>query len=102
MLAGPMRILFFVLLVLVCAAASAEITCEQFGVIAQETVRQRDQGASLSRLLAEVERGEMKDRLTLQELALVRDVIRYSFNSILSPAEVVEACRQGGMVVPSR
>ena len=97
-----MRVLFFFLLALHCAAAIADVTCEQFGGIAQEAVRQRDQGASLSRLLSEVERGEMKDRLTPHELALVRDVIRYSFNSTLSPAEVVEACRQGGMLVPAR
>ncbi len=78
------------------------MTCEQYGAIAQETVRQRDQGASLSRLLAETERGEMKERLTPRELAVVKDVIRYSFNGSLSPAEVVEGCRQGGMLVPAR
>jgi len=97
-----MRILFLALLMLVCAAASAEMTCEQLGAMAQETVRQRDQGASLSRLLAETERGEMKDRLSPKELALVREVIQLSFNGSMSPAEVVAACMQSGMLVPAR
>jgi hypothetical protein len=97
-----MRIPVALLLVLTCAAARAEVTCEQFGAIAQEAVRQRDQGSSLSRLLADMERGEMKNQLTPQELVLVKEVIRHSFNSALSPGEVVDACRQGGAVVPAR
>jgi hypothetical protein len=97
-----MRIASVVFLFLFSAAASGEMTCEQYGAIAQETIRQRDQGASLSRLLADAERGEMRDRLTVRERELVRDVIHHSFNGTLSPAEVVEACRQGGMLVPAR
>lgn len=96
-----MRALAGVLLLLACAAAQAELTCEQYGAIAQEAVRQRDQGASLSRLLADVDRGEMNE-LPQREIALVKDVIRHSFNSTLSPTEVVEACMQGGTLVPSR
>lgn len=97
-----MRILTVILLALVCTAAGAEMTCEQYGAIAQETVRLRDQGASLSRLLADVDRGEMKQRLTPHEFAVVKDVIRASFTGTLSPGEVVEACLQGGALVPSR
>ncbi len=97
-----MRIPTGLFLLLVCAAARAEMTCEQYGAIAQETVRLRDQGASLSRLLADIERGEMKQRLTVRELGVVKDVIRASFNGMLSPAEVIESCKLGGTLVPSR
>ncbi len=96
-----MRILTAIFLLLVCAAAGAEMTCEQYGEIAQQTVRLRDQGASLSRLLADIERGEMKQRLTAHELGVVKDVMRASFNGMLSPGEAVEACRNGYTLVPS-
>ena len=96
-----MRILTFIFLLLVCAAAGAEMTCEQYGEIAQQTIRLRDQGASLSRLIADLERGEMKQRLTARELAVVKDVMRASFNALLSPGEVVEACKQGGTLIPA-
>ena len=97
-----MRTLTFIVLLLCCAGARAEMTCEQYGAIAQETVRLRDQGASLSRLLADIERGEMKKRLTEYEFGVLKDVIRASFSGTLSPGEVVEACKQGGTLVPAR
>lgn len=97
-----MRVFPIVFVLLSCAAAHAEMTCEQYGAIAQETVRLRDQGASLSRLLADIDRGEMKQRLTAHELSVVRDVVRHSFSGALSPVEVVEACKLGGTLVPSR
>ena len=96
-----MRILTVIFLFLYCAATGAEMTCEQYGEIAQQTVRLRDQGASLSRLLADIERGEMKQRLTAHELGVVKDVMRASFNGVLSPGEAVEACRNGWTLVPS-
>jgi hypothetical protein len=97
-----MRVLAIIVLLLSCAVARAGMTCEQYGAIAQETLRLRDQGASLSRLLADIDRGEMKQRLTAHELSVVKDVIRHSFSGALSPAEVVEACKLGGTLVPSR
>ena len=97
-----MRILIALFLLLACAAASAEITCEQYGTLAQETVRLRDQGASLSRLLADIERSELKQRATAHEFEVVKDVIRASFSGALSPMEVVEACKLGGTLVPTR
>jgi hypothetical protein len=97
----PMRILSAILLFAACAGARAELTCEQYGALAQQVVQQRDQGASLKRLLAEVEHGQWK-ALPPHEIAVVRDVIRYVFNGSLSPPEVVEACVQGGTLVPAR
>jgi hypothetical protein len=89
-------------LVIACAAAHAELTCEQLGAIARTTIELRNQGASLTRLLADAERDETKSRLTARELEIVKQVIRLSFDGTLSPAEVVEACQQGGALVPSR
>ena len=97
-----MRVFVAVILLLACPAARAELTCAQLGAIAQKTVDLRNQGTSLSRLIADVERGELKARLTERELALVKDVVRLSFDGTLSPVEVVEGCQQGGVVVPSR
>lgn len=96
-----MRILTGFLLLLVSTAAPAQMTCEQYGVIAQETLKLRDQGASLTRLLANTERGDMKG-LAPREMALVKEVIRLSFEGTLSPSEIVEACREGGTVILSR
>lgn len=87
------------ILLLTCAPVHAELTCEQYGAIAEETVRQRDLGASLKRLLAELERGDMA-RLPAQERALLRDIVRYSFDGTLSPLQILEACKQGGTLVP--
>jgi hypothetical protein len=101
MAADRMRILVLLFL-LFSAAAGAEMTCEQYGAIAQQTIRLRDQGASLSRLLADIDRGEMKRRLTAHELTVVKDVVRHSFSGALSAEEVVEACKLGGTLVPAR
>lgn len=97
-----LRVVLGVVLVIACAAARAELTCEQLGAIAKTTVELRNQGASLTRLLADAERDEMKNRLAERELEVVKRVIRLSFDGTLSPAEVVEACQQGGALVPSR
>ena len=95
-----MRIVFALFALLASSFAQAQLTCEQFGAIAQETIRQRDQGRSLTRLLAEADR-DMK-HLGQRELALVKDVIRHSFEGTLWPSEVVEACKLGGTLVPTR
>ena len=100
--AGAARVVLAAVLILACAAARAELTCEQLGAIAKTTVELRNQGASLTRLLADAERDETKSRLTARELDTVKQVIRLSFDGTLSPAEVVEACQQGGALVPSR
>jgi hypothetical protein len=97
-----LRVVLGAILVIACAAARAELTCEQLGAIARTTVELRNQGTSLTRLLADAERDEMKNRLTARELEIVKQVIRLSFDGTLSPAEVVEACQQGGALVPSR
>ncbi len=97
-----LRVALGAALVIACAAARAELTCEQLGAIGRTTVELRNQGASLTRLLADAERGELPNRLAARELDVVKQVIRLSFDGTLSPAEVVESCQQGGALVPSR
>src|SRR5512139_2709624 len=97
-----MRNPIILLLLLSSAAVRAEMTCEQYGSIAQQTIQLRDQGASLARLLADLDKGDLKQRLTAYELNVVKDVIRHSFSGALSPMEVVEACKLGGTLVPAR
>ena len=94
-----MRMVSGLILLLVCATARAEIACDQLGVIAQATITLRDQRVSLSALLADAERGDMKARFTAQELDFIKRVIRESFNGSLSPIEVVEACRDGALPI---
>ena len=97
-----MRVVLGAVLVIACAAARAELTCEQLGAIAKTTVELRNQGASLTRLLADAERDEMKNRLVEREIEVVKRVIRLTFDGTVAPAEVVEACQKDGGFVPSR
>ena len=43
------------MLVLPCALARAEVTCEQLVAISQQTVNLRNEGASLPKLLADTD-----------------------------------------------
>ena len=100
--AAAARVVLGAILVFGCAVARAELTCEQLGAVAKTTVELRNQGVSLTRLLVDAERDGMKSRMTEREVEIVKQVIRLSFDATLSPAEVVEACQQGGALVPSR
>lgn len=87
------RIAFIAGLPLVCAAAQAELSCAQLGTIAQTTVELRNQGNTLNALLAEARR-DGKNKYTEQEMTLIQNLIRHSYDSTVSPAEVLEACKQ--------
>jgi len=94
-----MRIILVAGLSLVCITARAELTCEQLGAIAQTTVELRNQGNTLNALLAEARR-DGKNKYTEQELALIGNLIRHSYDSTVSPAEVVEACKRDTKPTP--
>jgi len=96
-----MRIILVAGLSLVCITARAELTCEQLGAIAQTTVELRNQGNTLNALLAEARR-DGKNKYTEQELALIGNLIRHSYDSTVSPAEVVEACKRDTKPAPPR
>ena len=81
LLAMLMRIVLVAGLSLSCATAQAELTCEQMGAIAQTTVDLRNQGNTLNALLAEARR-DGKAKYTEQELVLIGNLIRHSYDSI--------------------
>ncbi|HTE14210.1 MAG TPA: hypothetical protein VK642_03960 [Burkholderiales bacterium] len=80
--------------------ASATLSCEQVLAVSQTTIALRDQGHSLSAVLAEVESGELRQKLDAQEINLLRQIVRISFTSEFSPREILEACKDGSLGLP--
>jgi hypothetical protein len=68
------------------------LDCEQMVAAAQAGIRQRDQGASLSRVLAELERPELRERLGAEDYALLRRAVQMSYTSEISVHELLETC----------
>lgn len=96
-----MRIALVAGLSLACVTAQAELTCEQLGAVAQTTVELRNQGNTLNALLAEARR-DGQGKYTEQEMTLIRNLIRHSYDSTVTPAEVLEACKQDTKPAPPR
>ena len=96
-----MRIALVASLSLSCVTAQAELTCEQLGSIAQTTVDLRNQGNTLNALLAEARR-DGKAKYDEQELVLIGNLIRHSYDSTVTPAEVIEACKRDTKSAPPR
>ncbi|HTD89914.1 MAG TPA: hypothetical protein VK663_04575 [Burkholderiales bacterium] len=82
------------------SSAGAALTCEHLVAVAQTTLTLRDQGYSLAAVLAEVERGELRQTLDAQEINLLRQVVRISFTSEYTPREILEACKSGSLGIP--
>src|SRR5688572_26783640 len=80
--------------------ASAALNCEQLLAVSQTTIELRDQGRTLSSVLAEVERSELRQKLDAQEINLLRQVVRISFTSEYSPREIFESCQSGSLGIP--
>jgi len=78
------------------------LSCEQMVAAAQAGIRQRDQGASLSRVLAELERPELRERLSLEDHALLRRAVQMSYTSEISLHELAETCNASRGVKPRR
>ena len=97
----PIRSLVFVFIVFFPCAAHADLNCGQLVGVAQVTIRQRDQGMSLSQVLAETERAEVAQNLSAQHLNLVRQIVRNSFTSETSPREILENCQAGNLGLPA-
>ncbi len=89
-----------VAVLLSCVPAHAELTCDQLGAVAQTTISMRDQGASLNAMLAEFERGELKQKLEAQELNVVRQLVRGVYLGDFSPGEIAESCKAGTLGLP--
>ena len=80
--------------------AVAALSCEQLVAVSQTTLALRDQGHTLSEVLADVERGDIRQALDAQEINLLRQIVRVSFTSEFSPREVLEACKSGSLGIP--
>ena len=80
--------------------ANAALSCQQLVAVSQTTISLRDQGHSLSAVLAEIERAELQANLDAQEINLLRQIVRISFTSEFSPREVHEACVSGNLGIP--
>ena len=74
--------------------AQAELSCDQIVASAQAAIALRDQGATLSRVLAETEKPEMRERFAPNELAMIRQAIRLTFTGEVSVYEVADTCAE--------
>lgn len=88
------RLLFLAAGLAAVAPAHAELSCEQIVASAQTAVTLRDQGMTLSRVLAETESAEMRGRFHPDELALLRRAIRLTYTGEVSVYELSESCAE--------
>jgi hypothetical protein len=84
------------------AAARAELTCEQLAMIGQTAVQLRDQGVSLSRVLADARREDMRQRFSEAELNVIGRAAQLAYTGEASPAEILQACVDGRASAPRR
>jgi hypothetical protein len=81
-------------------AADVTLNCDHLVAVAQSTIALRDQGLTLSSVLAEVERGELQQKLDAKEIVLLRQIVRISFTSEYTPREILDACKAGSLGIP--
>ena len=74
--------------------AVAAVSCEQLADIAYATEQLRNQGHSLTVVLAEADKLELSGKFTREELDRIKDVVERAFKGIQSPLEVLQACRE--------
>lgn len=74
----------------VCAQTA--LTCDQIVAGAQAGLEMRDRGASLNQVMAEIEKGDLRERFRPEELAMVRRAVRLTFTSEISIHELAETC----------
>lgn len=89
-----LRVLTGMLGLLLCGAASAQATmsCDQLVAGAQAGLEMRDRGASLSQVMAETEKSDLRERFRPEDLALMRRAVRMVFTSEISIHELAETC----------
>lgn len=88
-----MRLIVFIALGLHCAWAAAAVSCEQLADIAYTTEQLRNQGYSLTVVLAEADKLELSGKFTPPELARIRNVVEKAFKGVQSPLEVLQECK---------
>jgi hypothetical protein len=94
------RVPVIIVLLFVWSPALAVVTCDQLVAVSQKAISLRDEGVSLSRVLADTEGPDMKQRFTPTELDFIRLLIRESFLGAYSPYDVKEACEDGRLAIP--
>ncbi len=90
-----LRVLIGLSGLLLCGAASAQqtaLTCDQIVAGAQAGLEMRDRGASLNQVMAEIEKGDLRERFRPEELAMIRRAVRLTFTSEISIHELAETC----------
>lgn len=92
--------LFIVFGALFARGACANLNCDQLLAAAQTTISLRDQGYTLSQVLSEVESAQVRQKFNAQEVNLIRQIVRISFNSEFSLREIAEACQSGSLGIP--
>lgn len=82
--------------------AAVAIECVNLVNAAQAAVDLRDRGFSLSAVIAETERAEMKKKFNAQELNMLRQVMRFSYTGEYSIRDIHEACEAGELGIPRK
>lgn len=82
--------------------ARAELTCDQLVASAKAGLDLRDQGASLTHVLAETAKPAMRERFQPDELGLIRQAVRLTFTGEVSLHELAETCAANKGGNPSR
>ena len=72
--------------------AQTALTCEQIVASAQAGLEMRDRGASLNQVMAETEKGDLRERFKPDQLAMIRRAVRLTFTSEISIHELAETC----------
>jgi hypothetical protein len=80
---------------LAAAPARAALDCDQLVAAAQTAVNLRDQGMSLTAVMNDIERSELRKQLDARELNLLQQIVRVSFTSESSVYEIFESCNAG-------
>lgn len=89
----PLKLLVCLSAVVYCGAALAAVSCEQLADIALAAQRLRDQGYSLTTILAEFDQPAMSGKFLPAEIYTIKAVVQQSFTSELSPLEILRECK---------
>jgi hypothetical protein len=95
MVSGLSRTVLVLLSLLPALPAAAQLSCEQLVATAQAGIKLRDQGASLGQVLAETEKGGLRERFHPEELALIRRALQLTFTGEVSLQELAGSCAAG-------
>ncbi len=86
----------------VAGGAQAALECTHVVNAAETAIELRDRGVPLSAVLAETERADMKEKFNMQELNILRQIIRVSYSSEFSVREIFQACEAGELGIPRK